>query len=173
MAPHGFRSGRVASSLPGLGGRGRSGLHGLAPRAPTGNQRGKAHGEDRKGRCSKSLHASQRIGRSRNQKLRASRDAGLRASWVPWDSQVRTGFLVCRPVIRGATSALPWVPSSSVLEPDLGQRRGVADMRMRRSERHHLGLPLPLLGISQGEGQVCCPDSQGNSVHPFHLALVK
>ena len=169
MVPHGLRSGRVASSLPSLGMRGHSGPHGLAHRAPTRNQGGKAHGEDRKGRCPKSLHASQRIGRS--QKLRASEDTGLGA-WVPWNGQVRTGFLVCRPVIRRATSALPWVPSSSVLEPDLGQRRGVADMRIR-SDRYHFGLPLPLCGISPGEGQVCCSESQGSSVHSFHLVLVK
>lgn len=167
MAPRGFRSGRVASSLPGLGGRGRSGPQGLAAKAPTGNQRGKAHGEIRKHHCSKSLHASQGIGRS--QKLRAFGDTG-QGPGVSRDSQVRNGFLVCRPVVRGATSALPWVPSSSVLEPDLGQRRGVADMR--RSDRCHLGLPLPLLGISRGEGPVCCSESQGSSVHTFHLALL-
>lgn len=168
MAPHGFRGGRVASSLPGLGRRGHSGPHGLAPRAPTGNQGGKAHGEDRKGRCRKSLHASQRIGRS--QKLREFGDTGLGA-WVPRDSQVRTGFLVCRPVIRGATSALPWVPSSSVLEPDLGQRRGVADMRMRRSDRHHLGLPLPLCGISREKARCVALNLRAARFTPFTWPL--
>ena len=60
------------SSLPGLGGRDHHGPQGLVPRAPTGDQRGKGHGGNRKGRRSKCLHVTQRIVGS--QVLTASRD---------------------------------------------------------------------------------------------------
>ena len=90
------------------------------------------------------------------------------AAWVPRASQGRTGFRVCCPVIHWATCALPWVPSSSVLEPHLGQRRGV--MHVRRRARGQLPCPFPTRDLS-GHGQDCCSDSQGSSVHTFHLPL--
>ena len=118
----------MVSSLATLGAWGHHGLQGRAPRAPTGTRRGKAHGENRRCPRSKGLHASRRIGRI--QMLRASGHTGHGAR-VRQDSQLRTGFRLFHAGIRGATSALPWVPSPSVLKPDLGRRSEVLGMRRR------------------------------------------